>query len=570
MHALPELENRTGLAECQALIERITAQVLAERIYCYPTVKNSRQVNLLFILIRNTHSQHILETTPLVNFILANSPDYAAQVAYANEVKQHLNQGNLRLRLICRDENLVYVHPESGYKLPEIGKGTKKVAKKHQRITQTEMHKIRTFRDGAEFYAQQREFAQAMFMMHQVIELGFRTAERFIIGKDKITHSIRNHQQFIKLYSEELGKLFDIDNEKDVRLLDRLDKSYKATRYGHQFKVSEKQVKRIMAKADVQRELMEGAFDALVEEYTSASVDEGNEAVMSPVDSKADSPVPSIDMPEPKPSDQEIITAKITELVDFQFLYGFGNRQGGCKSEECGETGQQRSHYYLLAITASAYGHPLELQQKLNQSLPEHLSVTWVLATVDAVNKALLAHNRFYQETIRQSDLWYCRTGQAGVWEFPQDTTLADTLDIRYRWHQRIARGRAFLQAAGYTWDNGDEAVSLSLLNQCMEQICLGLIHVFLGYKPAHSSLLYLLDLCGAFTDIAADIFLRETEEGRQQSKLLAEASQKARYQDHFRVNPNHLAVLFERCKSFADSSGDLAETHFSKIKTEG
>lgn len=271
MNASSHPDRTRVIDDSRELTDRITAQVFAERIYLYPTAKGRREIRMFFIIIRNTPSQHITETIPLVNFLLAKSPGYAAQVAYANEVKEHLKYRNLKLCLICRNENLVYVNPESTDELTDMPEMDGSLIHEHQAVFHTEMRKIDAFREGAEFYLQKGELPHAAFMMHQVVELGFRTAEKFITGKNKITHSIRSHQQFIRPYSEELGKLFDPENGKEVKLLDKLDEAYKATRYGHKFKVSEKKIQHIMAKARVQRDLIKTIFSALIREYERLS-----------------------------------------------------------------------------------------------------------------------------------------------------------------------------------------------------------------------------------------------------------------------------------------------------------
>src|SRR5690606_368222 len=77
---------------------------------------------------------------------------------------------------------------------------------------------------------------QAAFMLHQVIEQGYRAAENLVMGKEKISHSLRNHQEYIAPFCPELGVLFEKQHE--VSIMGKLDESYSSARYDHDFSMS--------------------------------------------------------------------------------------------------------------------------------------------------------------------------------------------------------------------------------------------------------------------------------------------------------------------------------------------
>src|SRR5690606_2449503 len=60
-----------------------------------------------------------------------------------------------------------------------------------------DIHKINAFRDGSDFYFQKNNYPQAAFLLHQAIELLFRTAERFLVGRSKIEHRLWEHQRYV-------------------------------------------------------------------------------------------------------------------------------------------------------------------------------------------------------------------------------------------------------------------------------------------------------------------------------------------------------------------------------------
>src|SRR5690606_6749796 len=55
----------------------------------------------------------------------------------------------------------------------------------------TEQYKIKGFMDGADFFVEQGNLAQAAFMLHQCMELWYRYAGLFIMGKERKSHSIK-------------------------------------------------------------------------------------------------------------------------------------------------------------------------------------------------------------------------------------------------------------------------------------------------------------------------------------------------------------------------------------------
>lgn len=69
-----------------------------------------------------------------------------------------------------------------------------KVIDKAKKGFNKEIAKIQAFNDGAGFYLEKENYALTAFMVHQQIELAYRAIELFAMGKDKVTHSIRVHQ----------------------------------------------------------------------------------------------------------------------------------------------------------------------------------------------------------------------------------------------------------------------------------------------------------------------------------------------------------------------------------------
>ncbi|MDR6786105.1 hypothetical protein ABIE26_004425 [Pedobacter africanus] len=97
-----------------------------------------------------------------------------------------------------------------------------------------EQHKIKGFNTGVAFYIKTHNYPLATLMLHQVMELSYRVAEQIIVGREKISHRIRNHQKFLQPYLPRVNQIFDEHNEGDMQLL---DKAYHAVRYEENYRI---------------------------------------------------------------------------------------------------------------------------------------------------------------------------------------------------------------------------------------------------------------------------------------------------------------------------------------------
>lgn len=95
------------------------------------------------------------------------------------------------------------------------------------------------------------------FMIHQALEQTYRNLELILMGKDKITHSIRcHHATLCKIYPY-CKPVFDVDQAMDDDLLEILEEIYRATRYEDDFQITLETLERIEQKMKTLTELSE-------------------------------------------------------------------------------------------------------------------------------------------------------------------------------------------------------------------------------------------------------------------------------------------------------------------------
>jgi hypothetical protein len=80
---------------------------------------------------------------------------------------------------------------------------------------------------------------------------------------------------------------------------------------------------------------------------------------------------------------------------------------------------------------------------------------------------------------------------------------------------QQRDRTKEFLMEAEAMDGGGATKIHVYLMHLVVEQTCLGLIRLFLGYMPNYHNLSFLFELCEYFTPLTAELFPRETQKDR-------------------------------------------------------
>ncbi|WP_316788505.1 hypothetical protein [Pedobacter frigoris] len=249
------------------IITRITNLIPIERIYLSTFEYQNTKVKELSILMRNTSKLHIIEAKPLVEMIMNGYPEYKSRMFYTQEVYQAIAQGSMVFYSICREENLVYLSPDSTDVISVVALSANEVLCNANVSLQKEVKKIGGFREGAAFYIEQNNQLLAAFMLHQVIELSFRTAELLVIGKEKVSHSIRNHQKLMKHYVAEMGSVFNDQDDQEMILLALLDDAYRCVRYENDYEVSREELLFFVQKADLIGERLIDLYEIVIAQF---------------------------------------------------------------------------------------------------------------------------------------------------------------------------------------------------------------------------------------------------------------------------------------------------------------
>lgn len=209
------------------------------------------------------------------------------------------------------------------------------------------------------------------------------------------------------------------------------------------------------------------------------------------------------------------------------------------------------------------------LQDKLNNDGGSPYTVLLLVHTDQSLQKSLNSNNRFFHNLLRLGEQVYHKEGLTNELVLSEYDPSNTSLDCQMHWHQRYYRAEAFIDAAECIWIDQDESVVLSLIGQAVEQLCLGLIYVFLGYRPKQHSLHHLADLCNNFTREVDHIFPRQTEQDKNVFAVLNKSSSSARFTIKSSVDPTDCSLLHRKARLLLEKSEQIVEQRILTIAKE-
>jgi len=570
------LENKTPDPALQFIIQRITENLTVEEIYLYPFRTRGKLFNQLYVLLRHESGQEIVSARALCNVAVSEKAGYHPYVLFPEDVNRQINQGNIRAALIYHPDNRVYENPNPGSRIAFQEVNYQKRYKKAARYFEKEITKLHAFEEGYRLYMDSGNYSQASFMLHQVIELGFRLAENLIMGKAKITHSIRKHQEYIRSVSPEMGSLF-AEDEWDI--LRKLDESYSSARYDHDFSVSKEDLAIAANKAKELLAYLTAFNRDLLDEIQRRQAEEERPAAVAGTITSEEAMVATHRDSRPTESNEptgkempgtddhrERILAAISHYFTPTHVFCFAYQSREERSVtlvtlDKRETSRHR--YYLAVLTEETLEHPLQQQHQINQVLGEALEIVVLFFCLKGFNKRLEEGHAFFHFLANATEAWWGEAGQLRVADTPQPI---DVEKQHWRWKRYLWRAEGLMEMASEQLGQPryDECC-LVVMAQAMEQLCLGMLHAIWGYRPDNIlNLMYLIQLTESITPLAREHFCLDVPEERKMVVRLSQALNAFRYNPNFDADGYALYVLHDRLSAFSKKVWSLVAQHFS------
>lgn len=592
------------------LIKRLTNLIAIERIYrIEQTECNTKRTGLVILVSKST--KVLSEITPICNMVLADYPKYWYRAYFSYIVKEGIKRGNLFFYDTCRPHNLLYSAPTSSFILISQSFNLDKMLDRAKNNFHKQIDKISAFKEGALFYYEKKNYSHTAFMVHQQIEISYRAIEIFTMGKDKVTHSIRVHQDYVRPHMQDLGNVFDEDNAEEDKLMRHLDEAYLAVRYEDSYIIKKENILLAIEKAELVYKMVNQVYEDMVSVFfdkhiANAPNEENREEALAPSKLIQESNLKPIKAEEitnlnqpisesdPKPinkegeiiasnpllqeNDLKSIVEKIAVHKGSKRIYCFGRR-----THEVGRrmflinnenNSKTNVHYDLLVITKGNIEQELYNLQGLINSNPE-LSYTVLILVheIGYVKKNMADANRFFHLVFANGELIYTENEMSNDWIFEcslENQEKERNVDkFRGNWYHRYWNAKGLIDGATNLTDYECCAVQLLMFNQAIEQICIGLIYSFLDYKPARKSLDHLYDICCSFMTFPDVVFPRKSEYDLKLFNIVVESFNQFRYKGWCDIADEDLHTLGKRCENLLEMANNSVSTHLDEMQNK-
>lgn len=540
------------------LVNLITSSYQVEQIYIREYPEDNNKVDCV-VLLANKYLKTLPEIVPNIVNLTRHCTNYNLLCYIAFQAKQKIQLGNLYLFTSCQQHNLIYTKEGSKFVLMPSDfdfKSFKSIMIKNRDVL---FSKINEFRSGYYVFKERGELALTAFMLHQVMEHSYRCVELLLLSKEKISHSICIHDQYISACEIGYHSIFVESNSQDEYLLNLLTDIYRSTRYELDFSINMDILLQLEYKMEslytqtiqiLDRELCE--FDKYNFLDKMPVPDEGS---LQQIDNYFEGSL------------QRVVQLLKSEINVPMAIYVFGqsNKTVECKtldSSNCINTNQK--HYDILLITENEVNDMITKQQHCMKD-EGGISLFILSYTYAEVQQQLNHHCRFFllltqdpkyllYSDIANNSFQIAQKDMAEI-QFPSSQSTAI-------WRSRSYKAWGFLEAAKAIDQTESVNIKILLYYQAMEQACLGMLYLFYGLVPKQYKLKYIYQLCCSFWYFPTDIFPRSTQEEIKCYKDFMKISDVVRYKTCISVDWDEVYRYESRCERFLNE----CETHARKI----
>ncbi|MCX2480768.1 HEPN domain-containing protein [Pedobacter sp. MC2016-15] len=208
------------------------------------------------------------------------------------------------------------------------------------------------------------------------------------------------------------------------------------------------------------------------------------------------------------------------------------------------------AHYFLLMVTESITRVDHQVQDFSNNYFKKG-TVTIITHGKEAIADAIKANSRFFIKAYSSANLLYTSDGYSNCSCQTQYIPGDAAAKASKNYNHRIALAGGFLQGALACINKQQFTVGTFLLHQVVEQCCIALIRVQLGYRSEVHNLYRLLGICRCFSNRPYKLFLTGSKEDQRLFDILVKSYSGARYASDFAVTEAEANQLQDRVRSF-------------------
>jgi hypothetical protein len=267
----------------------------------------------------------------------------------------------------------------------------------------------------------------------------------------------------------------------------------------------------------------------------------------------------------------QTISSIIIESISTSGIYCFGEKKQiqavQNPFQESVSRQEEHTHFYLLVFTNENKTNAVaDISDIIKNKTDGRYTATLLFHKATSVRHLTSHKLYFFHEVLTKSQIIYEHVNVPPNIAF--DGIPKRKIDLmRSHWKNRNTVAETFLESENQIDGFDTELIQESMLHIAVEQICLGLIDVFLGYQPNHFSLTFLFDLCEIFTSLTSEIFPRKTEEDKMLFDLLKMHPSSLRWANLKTSSFLNTELLEKRCNLFYERAYGLIESELDRLE---
>ncbi|KKO92275.1 hypothetical protein AAW12_05875 [Sphingobacterium sp. Ag1] len=549
------------------IVEAILRAVAVDEIYQWTFDHAGKKHQMLQVNLTSNAGIRFSDANSLINKTVGSYPNVYINVNFTHEIQQKVDQGLGRAYLICQPENRIYQNPVQEIPLILPNNKSDEVIEKTRTYIEKEKSKIRSFIDGYNFYFEHKNYAHAAFMLHQALELAFRTAENILVVEDKKSHSLKNHINYLRAFDDRLGTL--ADNNEKKQALEKINKAYIDYRYHFDYFIDE----------DVLETAYQIAINTLnwIYDYSNLLYEEIKVklTILPSCNKEIENYKTNDDIYKQtycNSNYQDLILNAIECYCTPALVACFGYDSDYHRYHNALQR-TKKDHithsYYIFVAYETLNGELNNLSQLIADMLPNNVSLTLTLENSAVFSKQFSKGHPFFLSLLKAGDIWLQNTSMANI---DLESIVAPQLNLDYvrqQWNTRYNNARTLY----LPYEEDCSAISIEavyfMLSQALEQVCLGVINTVLQYKPQRVNLTFLMQLCKLLVPDAYFIFCLDHQDQLNAFKNITEAQQEFRYNANYKGNPLTIIELQKRTKTFIERCNQEMESYFEKISSQ-
>lgn len=267
----------------------------------------------------------------------------------------------------------------------------------------------------------------------------------------------------------------------------------------------------------------------------------------------------------------QTISKIIVESISTSSIYCFGEKKQAQTIQnpfqEFVSTHKEHTHFYIMVLTDEYVTNAVaDISDIIKTKTEGQYTVTLLLFKVKYGHYLCSNQRYFYHKVLTKGYKIYERENMPLNISF--DEIPKRKVDyIRSYWKNRNKVAETFLRSQNQVDYMDTGFVQDSMMHITVEQICLGLINVFLGYHPDHFSLAYLFDICEIFTPLTSELFPRITSEDKRLFDLLKTNPSSLRWMSVKKSSLLDTEHLERRCSLFHEKACEIVEAELARIE---